>query len=176
MKVVKVADRHLPKGSFDAEELFRDCAGKGRERQDPSLRFNENRRKLRVQVRFWGGERDMTRKYLPGSKAHVRSGRGYGYWKWRMKEGKDQLGPFFVPGCFIASAVYGTPLAPEIAILRNFRDKFLLKNELGKEFVNFYYQLSPQMADFISKHLLLRKILRETSIKPITKVIKFLNM
>lgn len=52
MKVVKVADRHLPKGSFDAEELFRDCAGKGQERQDPLLRFNENRRKLRVQVRF----------------------------------------------------------------------------------------------------------------------------
>ena len=118
----------------------------------------------------------MTRRYRPGSKAHVRSGRGYGYWKWRMKEGKDRLGPFFVPGCFIATAVYGTPLASEIAILRNFRDKFLLKNELGKEFVNFYYQFSPQMADFISKHLLLRKILSETSIKPITKVIKFLNM
>jgi len=115
-------------------------------------------------------------KYRPGSKAHVRSGRGYGYWKWRMKEGKDRLGPFFVPGCFIATAVYGTSLAPEIDVLRHFRDNFLLKNKLGQEFVSLYCQFSPPLADFVSRHLMLRKILRETIIKPTTKVMKFLNM
>lgn len=115
-------------------------------------------------------------KYRPGNRGNVRSGRGWGYWKWHFKKGENKLGPFFVPGCFIATAVYGTSLASEIDILRNFRDKFLLKNKLGKELVTFYYQSSPPLADFISKHLLLRKILREIIIEPIIKVIKFLNM
>jgi len=114
-------------------------------------------------------------KYRPGNRGNVRSGRGYGYWKWRMKEGKDQLGPFFVPECFIATAVYGTSLAPEIDVLRDFRDNFLLKSKLGRKLVNFYYQFSPSVADFVSRHLFLRKILRETCIKPITKVIRFLK-
>lgn len=115
-------------------------------------------------------------KYRPGSKAHVRSGRGWGYWKWHFKEGENKLGPFFVPGCFIATAVYATPLAPEIDVLRDFRDNFLLKNKLGQEFVNLYYELSPPIAEFISKHLLLRKMLRELIIKPTTKSLKFLNI
>ena len=78
--------------------------------------------------------------------------------------------------CFIATAVYGTSLAPEIDILRNIRDKLLLTNKLGQEFVNLYCQFSPPLADFISRHLMLRKILRETIIKPTTKVMKFLNI
>lgn len=112
-------------------------------------------------------EEEMTQKYRPGSKAHVRSGRGWGYWKWHFKKGENKLGPFFVPGCFIATAVYGTPLAPEIDVLRDFRDNFLLKSKLGNKFVSFYYQFSPPIANFISKHFLLRNILRETGIKPI---------
>lgn len=77
-------------------------------------------------------------------------------------------------GCFIATAVYGTPLAPEVNILRNFRDKLLLGNKLGKEFVNFYYRNSPLIANFISKHPLLRQILRKVIIGPIIRIIKFL--
>lgn len=75
-------------------------------------------------------------------------------------------------GCFVATAVYGTSLAPEINILRDFRDKFLLKYKLGKEFVNFYYQFSPPIANFISKHHLLKFVLRELFIGPIVKIIK----
>jgi len=69
LKGVKVADRHLPKSSFngdsrlsccfDGEELLRDYAGKGKERRDPSVRFSENWRKLRVQVRFCEGETEI---------------------------------------------------------------------------------------------------------------------
>lgn len=119
-------------------------------------------------------EKEMAQKYRPGSKAKVRSGRGWGYWKWHFKQGKNKLGPFFVPGCFIATAVYDTHLAPEIDILRDFRDRFLLKSRLGDRFVSFYYQLSPPIAHFISRHPLLKKILRETGIKPIIKIIEFL--
>ena len=116
----------------------------------------------------------MAKKYRPFNEGNVRSGRGWGYWKYHFKEGENKLGPFFVPGCFIATAVYGTPLAPEIDILRDFRDKFLTKNKLGNKFVGSYYQYSPPIANFISKHFLLRIILRKAIIKPIVEVVKFL--
>jgi len=77
-------------------------------------------------------------------------------------------------GCFIATAVYGTPLAPEINILRDFRDKFLLKNQLGKGCINFYYKFSPPIANFISKYPPLKSILRKAIIGPMIRIIKFL--
>ncbi len=76
-------------------------------------------------------------------------------------------------GCFIATAAYGTPLAPEIDILRDFRDAFLLKTNLGKKFVKFYYKSSPPVANFISKQPILKEIIREAGIKPIVKVLNF---
>ncbi|MFH0796949.1 MAG: S8 family serine peptidase [Candidatus Omnitrophota bacterium] len=52
-------------------------------------------------------------------------------------------------GCFIATAAFGTPLAKEVGILRNFRDRFLLKSKWGRAFVRFYNQYSPPVAEFI---------------------------
>lgn len=75
-------------------------------------------------------------------------------------------------GCFIATAVYGTPLAPEIDILRDFRDEVLLKNALGKDFVKWYYKNSPPAADFIAEHSMVRLIVREATIKPIVKIVE----
>jgi PKD repeat protein/rhodanese-related sulfurtransferase len=54
--------------------------------------------------------------------------------------------------CFIATAAYGSALAPSVTILRQFRDQFLLSNSFGRKFVSNYYHYSPPLASFISKH------------------------
>jgi len=62
--------------------------------------------------------------------------------------------------CFIATAAYGTPMAEEIQILREFRDEYLLTNQLGQALVDFYYKVSPPMAEFITEHPSLKPIVR----------------
>jgi len=68
--------------------------------------------------------------------------------------------------CFIATACYGTSETKEVETLRQFRDQYLLTNPLGKAFLKSYYTLSPPLAEFISKHPLLKKIGRIT-LKPL---------
>ncbi len=46
-------------------------------------------------------------------------------------------------GCYIATAVYGNYDAPEVIVLREFRDKYLKKNYLGLLFIRFYYAIAP---------------------------------
>jgi len=62
--------------------------------------------------------------------------------------------------CFIATAAYGTPMAEEIGILREFRDEYLLTNPVGKALVEFYYRVSPPIAEFITEHPSLKPIVR----------------
>ncbi|MFW6105384.1 MAG: CFI-box-CTERM domain-containing protein [Chloroflexota bacterium] len=65
-----------------------------------------------------------------------------------------------VTSCFIATAAYGTPMAKEVEILREFRDKYLMTNPVGKGLVDFYYKVSPPVAEFITKHPSLKPIVR----------------
>jgi len=62
--------------------------------------------------------------------------------------------------CFISTAAYGSPMAPHVKILRDFRDRFLLVNTAGKGFVCLYNTYSPPIADFIANHDNLRAIVR----------------
>jgi hypothetical protein len=64
------------------------------------------------------------------------------------------------PLCFIATAAYGTPMADEIQILRDFRDEYLLTNPLGQALVEFYYRVSPPIAEFITQHPSLKPVVR----------------
>lgn len=63
-------------------------------------------------------------------------------------------------GCFIATAAFGSAMAPEVALLREFRDSRLLTNGPGRAFVDFYYRVSPPIAEFISHDEDLRQITR----------------
>jgi len=47
-----------------------------------------------------------------------------------------------------------------VKVLREFRDRFLLTNPVGRSFVDFYYTYSPPVADFIAKHDTLRAAVR----------------
>jgi hypothetical protein len=62
--------------------------------------------------------------------------------------------------CFIATAAYGSTLAPQVQLLREFRDKYLLTNSAGQVFVRVYYAVSPPVAEVIRSSQVLRAILR----------------
>ncbi len=62
--------------------------------------------------------------------------------------------------CFIATAAFGSRMAPQVDTLRSFRNSFLLNSNLGTKLVKFYYRHSPPIAHFISKHENLRTATR----------------
>lgn len=62
--------------------------------------------------------------------------------------------------CFIATAAYGSSMAPQVRVFRQFRNQFLLTAGWGRRFVKFYYQYSPKYADFIARHDELRALAR----------------
>jgi hypothetical protein len=78
-----------------------------------------------------------------------------------------------VCGCFIATAAYGTDTAEEIDILREFRDIVLLPNSLGARFVSLYYQISPPIANFISRHEVLTRLVRLGFLDPVVRILNW---
>lgn len=62
--------------------------------------------------------------------------------------------------CFIATAAFGSEMAPQVGILRIFRNQFLLSNVWGRSFVRLYYKYSPPLAQFVSQHEILKVVVR----------------
>jgi hypothetical protein len=65
-----------------------------------------------------------------------------------------------VDECFIATAAFGSKFEPAVAMLRHFRDQYLLTNQLGTAFVKFYYRHSPPIARWIAGNDNLRMFTR----------------
>ncbi|MDA3895108.1 MAG: ankyrin repeat domain-containing protein [Desulfobacteraceae bacterium] len=75
-------------------------------------------------------------------------------------------------GCFVATACFDDYDAPEVKLLRNFRDNYLLTNIAGKQFVAFYYYFSPPFAEFLKRHFYLKIFVRNIFLKPIISAIE----
>ena len=75
--------------------------------------------------------------------------------------------------CLIATAAYGTDTAEEIDILREFRDEILLPNSLGARLVSLYYEISPPVANSVSRHEVLRTAVRVAFVDPIVKILNW---
>jgi len=67
-------------------------------------------------------------------------------------------------GCLIATAAYGSELAPQVQQLREIRDNQLLKTESGKLFMNsfndVYYSFSPIIADYERENPIFKELVK----------------
>jgi hypothetical protein len=75
--------------------------------------------------------------------------------------------------CFIATAAFGSKYDWPVALLRDFRDQFLLTNAMGTTFVSFYYKHSPPIAEAIASNQGL-KILVRVLLAPVIAVVYLL--
>jgi hypothetical protein len=62
--------------------------------------------------------------------------------------------------CFIATAAFGHYSTPQVQLLRDFRDNYLLPYTTGRVFVEWYYRHSPAAAAYIAEHDTLRMLTR----------------
>jgi hypothetical protein len=62
--------------------------------------------------------------------------------------------------CFVATAAFGSPLAFEIQILRDFRDQTLRRTSFGRKFISFYYQCGPHLAKLVRKSPMVKATIR----------------
>ena len=81
-------------------------------------------------------------------------------------------------GCLIATATYGSELAPQVQQLRELRDTKLLQTESGSAFMNsfnhFYYSFSPVIADYERENLIFKELVK-LSITPLISSLSILN-
>lgn len=77
-----------------------------------------------------------------------------------LKEAKDYVDSLMLAqglaatagkGCFVATACYGDYDAPEVKVLRRYRDEVLQHSNAGRMFIRLYYTVSPPLADRISR-------------------------
>jgi len=81
-------------------------------------------------------------------------------------------------GCLIATATYGSELAPQVQQLRELRDYQLLQTESGTSFMStfndFYYSFSPIIADYERENPVFKEIVK-IAITPLITSLSILN-
>jgi len=82
-------------------------------------------------------------------------------------------------GCLIATATYGSELAPQVQQLRELRDNQLLKTESGKLFMisfnDVYYSFSPAIADYERENPVFKQIVKIV-ITPMLSTLSILSL
>ena len=81
-------------------------------------------------------------------------------------------------GCLIATATFGTELAPQVQLLREIRNDVLLDTDSGTAFMagfnEFYYTFSPTVADLQRQSPIFKEMIRVT-ITPMLSTLSILN-
>ncbi|MBM3904216.1 MAG: hypothetical protein FJ357_03645 [Thaumarchaeota archaeon] len=81
-------------------------------------------------------------------------------------------------GCLIATAAFGTELAPQVQLLREVRDGTLYSTGAGTTFMagfnEFYYAFSPAVADLERQSPLFKEVVK-TAITPMLSTMSILN-
>ncbi len=81
-------------------------------------------------------------------------------------------------GCLIATATYGSELAPQVQQLRELRDNSLLTTASGtnfmKHFNDFYYSFSPIIADYERENPIFKEMVK-VAITPMVSSLSILN-
>lgn len=81
-------------------------------------------------------------------------------------------------GCLIATAAYGSELAPQVQQLRELRDNQLLQTQSGtsfmKSFNEFYYSFSPTIADWERENPVFKEVVKIT-LTPMISSLSILN-
>ena len=81
-------------------------------------------------------------------------------------------------GCLIATAAYGTEMAPQIQTLREIRDGIVLSTESGKSFMSgfnqIYYSFSPYIADWERENPVFKETVK-VFITPMLSTLSILN-
>ena len=69
-------------------------------------------------------------------------------------------------GCLIATAAFGSEMAPQVQFLREFRDNTVLQTESGMSFMTgfnqFYYSFSPAIADYERENTVFKEAVKIT--------------
>jgi ribosomal protein L7/L12 len=100
--------------------------------------------------------------------------------EWGLKESKDYVDnlmeqPGFIggpkKGCFIATACYGDYNAPEVKLLRHYRDEVLQQSVPGRAFIKVYYTFSPPLATMLSRSEKGKEIVRKYFLVPLIRFI-----
>ena len=74
--------------------------------------------------------------------------------------------PARIGGCLIATASYGSELAPQVQLLREIRDNTVLQTQSGTSFMGgfnqFYYSFSPTIADYERENPVFKEVVKLT--------------
>ena len=81
-------------------------------------------------------------------------------------------------GCLIATAAYGSEMAPQVQFLRELRDNTVLQTQVGTNFMTgfnqFYYSFSPALADYERENPMFKEAVKVT-LTPLMTSLAILN-
>lgn len=75
-------------------------------------------------------------------------------------------------GCLVATAACGYPEAPEVRVLRDFRDRVLTRYRVGRTIIEWYLRVAPHIAAWIEPRQTARRWVRSGLIIPLAFFIR----